>query len=469
MSRVIVLSNRVKMPEHKAEGKNRSAGGLAVALYDALHQNGGVWLGWNGEVNDTFDSVQDNVFDSEPSGKVTYMTTAFSPEQYRHFYCGFANNVLWALLHDRADIIAAMSKADIDQDFAVYQQVNAQFAKQLQRIAQPDDVIWVHDYHFFGVADYCRKLGMTQRIGFFLHIPFAPSEVWHACPHADTLLCQLAQYDVIGVQTQADKRHCLDVMTPFLANIANQPLINAYPIGVDVATIAEQISPKIAAYHRLNPVEKLEKLPMATRPIRQIIAVDRVDYSKGILRRLQAFASFLQAYPEYQGKVQLVQIACPSRLDLPAYRELYEAVKQQVAQIQQVFATKDWQPIIYSETVLSHDKLMVLFVDSEICWVNSLKDGMNLVAKEYVAAQNPADPGVLLLSKYAGASEQMTAAVIIDPYDEQNLVDSLLIALTMSHAARQTRYQSLISGLKAHDLTAWQIAFLQDLRLTFKP
>lgn len=465
MSRIIVLSNRVKMPENDLQNpsKNGSAGGLAVAVYTALQQNsrqgGGVWLGWNGEVDKDLANSDDNHFTAYQKQNVAYITTAFSSEQYRHFYCGFANNVLWALLHERTDLVEAIPKAAVDKDFAVYQQVNALFAKQLQHIAQPDDVIWVHDYHFFGVAAACRKLGMTHRIGFFLHIPFACSEIWQLCPHADTLLTQLAEYDVIGVQTDKDKRHCQQVMQSILPQMTKSPVVNAYTIGVDVATITQQIAPKITQSLCQNLVPKDHFMQNVT----QIVAVDRVDYSKGILRRLRAYQHFLQRYPAYQGKVQLVQIAIPSRLDVPVYRELYEAVKQEVHHLQQQFATQDWQPIVYSETVLPHNQLMALFFDSQICWVNSLKDGMNLVAKEYVAAQNPANPGVVMLSRYAGASEQMIAAINLDPYDEQNLIESLLKALTMPIAERQSRYQSLMTGLREQDLLAWQTAFLQDL------
>lgn len=430
MSRLIVLSNRVKLPNDK------QAGGLAVAMSSALQQRGGIWLGWNGDVV----ANSPNAFSEQTHGNVTYITTALSQAQYQHFYCGFANNVLWAFLHDRADLMAENA-----EDFAMYQRVNAQFARQLRQLAEPDDVIWVHDYHFLSVAHYCRQLGMANRIGFFSHIPFASSEQWQCCPFSKILLANLSDYDVIGVQTQADKRHCQAVLAPFLT--ANPPKIDSYPIGVDVAHIRQQV----------------EHLTATKSDVIRIIAVDRIDYTKGIVRRLQAFAEFLRRYPDYQGKIQLYQIACPSRLDLPIYQHWYDTVQAEVASVQQAFATADWQPIRYSEAVLGHDELMQVFFDSEICWVNSLKDGMNLVAKEYITAQNPENAGVLMLSKYAGASEQMQKAIIIDPYDRQNLVESLFTAVTLSAEEKQRRYYALMDGLIRQDLWDWQNRFLQDL------
>lgn len=430
MSRLIVLSNRVKLPN------DQQAGGLAVAMSRALQQRGGMWLGWNGKVVATPSAE----FTHQTQGQVTYVTTVLSQNQYQHFYCGFANNVLWAFLHDRADLIEENTS-----DFAIYQQTNAQFAKQLQQLAEPNDVIWVHDYHFLSVAHYCRQLGMRNRIGFFSHIPFASSERWQRCPFAKILLENLTDYDVIGVQTQADKHHCQAVLAPFLTD--KTPKIDSYPIGVDVATIQQQT----------------QYLTAKQSEIINIIAVDRIDYTKGIVRRLQAFAEFLRQYPEYQGKIQLQQIACPSRMDVPIYQEWYQAVQAEVASVQQEFGTAGWQPLNYSEAVVAHDELMQVFFNSRICWVNSLKDGMNLVAKEYICAQNPANAGVLMLSKYAGASEQMREAIIIDPYDKQNLVESLLTAVTLPHEERQQRYQALIQGLKQDNLMNWQQQFLQDL------
>ena len=556
MSRLIVLSNRVKMPDH-----NPMAGGLAIALHDLLKANSGIWMGWNGDIiNNDHDAADDcdhcrpsfltqtesgSSGNLAPNSTVTYMTTGLSAQQYQHFYCGFANNVLWPLLHERVDLIC-----QAPQDYSEYQAVNRRFAQQLKKISQPDDVIWVHDYHFLSVAYYCRQLGMRNRIGFFLHIPFVKLAHWQALEQSAELIHHLAHYDVLGTQTQQDKANCSAVIQHYLKNslvencavkkssaknssvktpctnaLCSQPMaapsdipspnsltvkinlaptsvsdftaehclkIKAYPIGVNVAKIQQQVSH--LSGQSLITSQKNSPIKSAAQ---QIIAVDRIDYSKGLLARFSAYQSFLQQYPNYQNQLQLLQIACPSRLDLPIYQQLYDEVRQAVTQVNQHFMptnprpttlattraqtidladhpinldechkdhdVKDWQAVTYSENVLGHDALMSAFWHSDVGWVNSLKDGMNLVAKEYVAAQNPDNPGVLLLSRYAGAAEQMQEAIIIDPLDPKDITQGLKTALTMPLAERKSRYHSLFKGLQQHDLQAWQQDFLKDL------
>ena len=518
MSRLIVLSNRVKMPDNSP-----MAGGLAVALHDILIGNSNIWMGWNGSIVDSVVDTDGDWTSNEfcynkqtalvgsdlqmPNTTITYITTALTTQQYQHFYCGFANNVLWPLLHERTDLIS-----QTPQDYAGYQAVNRLFARQLKRIIQPDDVIWVHDYHFLSVAYYCRQLGMDNRIGFFLHIPFASLIWWQQLDKSPELIKHLAHYDVLGTQTQQDKDNCIAVLQHYLKDplikasymkrdfyksnssygmqltfnldfcALHRLTINSYPIGVDIAAIQQQVinlpSQSAANTQKKNTIKSAAQ---------QIIAVDRIDYSKGLLERFSAYHYFLQQYPMYRDQLKLLQIACPSRLDLPVYQRLYDAVRQAVDTVNQQFSPRDyrkdalksdafkanecntdnfianWQAITYSEKVLSHETLMTAFWHSDIGWVNSLKDGMNLVAKEYIAAQNPENPGVLLLSLYAGAAEQMQAAVIIDPCQPKSIVKGLNTALTMPLAERKARYQTLMQGLKQHDLNAWQQDFLDDL------
>ena len=518
MSRLIVLSNRVKMPDN-----NPMAGGLAVALQDILTGNSVVWMGWNGDIIDSSDAgeinsfsnyKQENVASPRMQGthtEVTYMTTALTTRQYQHFYCGFANNVLWPMLHEQPNLIS-----QAPEDYAGYQAVNRLFAQQLKSIIQPDDVIWVHDYHFLSVAYHCKKLGIKNRIGFFLHIPFAPLAFWQRLAQSCELIKHLAHYDVLGTQTQQDKAHCLAVFQHYLKDsvlednvledsleknsildflpinvlYSKQPvnkahtasrtqlklhlelkpqhalIINAYPIGVNVAKIQQQVS-HVFSPLSLSSIKHIQNND-TVKPISQrIIAVDRIDYSKGLLERFSGYRDFLQQYPAYQNRLQLLQIACPSRLDLPTYQRLYKEVKQAVYNVNQQFLpnTDSWQAINYSEEVLSHETVMTAFCQSDIGWVNSLQDGMNLVAKEYIAAQNPDNPGVLMLSRYAGAAEQMQAAVIIDPYQPKSIIEGLKAALIMPLGERKSRYQALLQGLQQENLHAWQQSFLDDLYL----
>lgn len=513
MSRLIVLSNRVQIPDNKP-----MAGGLAVALQGVLSMGKSVvWMGWNGDIIDPHNGAT-NEFNSSKhtvlantdipcaNASPTYMTTALTTEQYQQFYCGFANNVLWPLLHERTHLITQAPK-----DYAGYQAVNRLFAKQLKKIIEPDDVIWVHDYHFLSMAYHCRQLGIRNRIGFFLHIPFVSLPFWQKLEKSSEIIKHLAYYDVLGTQTQQGRANCLSVLQYYLKDhfikngfLGNPPInilhtkqgfarshkssnvqlildldlkpqhslmINAYPIGVNVGKIQEQIS-HLSSDLSLQAAKPHQNMKTIKPTTQQIIAVDRIDYSKGLLKRFSAYRSFLQQNPAYQNQLKLLQIACPSRLDLPTYQQLYNEVKYVVNDINQQFLPSEyikdesidnWQAITYSENVLNHKRLMTMFWQSDIGWVNSLKDGMNLVAKEYIAAQNPDNPGVLLLSCYAGAAEQMQAAVIIDPHQPKSIIEGLKTALTMPLRERQCRYQRLLQGLQQDDLQGWQQSFLADL------
>lgn len=542
MSRLIALSNRVKLPDN-----GPMAGGLAVALNDVLKGRSVIWMGWNSEIDDAdnndnnkADNNEANAFSQQQrtvqssdtdtqktSSTITYVTTALTPRQYQHYYCGFANSVLWFLLHERSDLIS-----QAPDDYAGFQEVNQIFARQLKAIAKPEDVIWVHDYHFLSVAYHCRQLGMKNRIGLFLHIPFAPLKFWQALSQSPELVYHFAHYDVLGTQTEQDKANCLSVCQHYLkeylldnssiafntnkqhyankrhftelnqyqqsnstqlmlnldldkaAHNVHSLTIKDYPIGVNVARIQQQVSGLSSPLRAGKQAQKDAIKPAA----QQIIAVDRIDYSKGLLERFLAYRSFLQQNPQYQNQLNFLQIACPSRLDLPLYQQLYDEVKQVVADINKQFLPEkrthhcpddlkddtcrcddfinDWQAITYSENVLGHEKLMTAFYHSDIGWINSLKDGMNLVAKEYIAAQNPDNPGVLLLSRYTGAAAQMQAAVIIDPHQPTSIVQGLKTALTMPLAERQERYQTLLQGLQNYDIHTWQQHFLEDLYLS---
>ncbi|ATQ83091.1 trehalose-6-phosphate synthase [Moraxella osloensis] len=464
MSKLIVLSNRVNLPNKQSP--KAVAGGLAVALQEALAKDGGIWVGWNGQVVTNISDMPDTVnqFATEQHDKVTYVTTAFSPMQYEKYYCGYANNRLWAGMHDRTDLIVSSS-----EDFSVYQAVNRMFAKQLQQIAQPDDMIWIQDYHFFAIARHCRDLGMKQRIGFFLHIPFPQLWVWDFLTYGQTLINQLLDYDVVGLQTQQDAQNCVAVIEKLLphaiqitqtnartliAHGNHITLIQAYPIGINPVYIHKLAS---------QPLSDQAVLKNLTSTITTILAVERLDYTKGIPERLQAFAAFLQRYPQYLERIQLYQIACPSRLDIQTYQQLRQQVHTLVEQINSQFATASWQPIIYQEDPVSHDNLMPLFRQCQICWVNSLKDGMNLVAKEYIAAQDEQNAGILILSKNAGAAHQLQQAILVDPNSNDSMIEGLYQALTMTKQQREQRHQSLLKSIYETDIDTWRAHFLADL------
>lgn len=454
MSKLIVLSNRVSLPHPDKS----TAGGLAVALQDALKDIGGIWLGWNGE---KVKHHHEQYFTPTEQNGVEYITCPLTEKQYQDYYCGFSNNTLWPAMHDRQDLIEYQA-----EQYITYQKVNQMFAQQLYQVAQADDLIWIHDYHFLSVAHYCRKLGMRNRIGFFLHIPFADLKIWNVLPPAHALIQDLAQYDVIGLQTEHDQKKCMAVCSQFLAAKVvdaqvlsynnRQMSIQYYPIGVNPELIQK------VAQQEHNPSAVFEFDDFNHQ--KTIISVDRIDYSKGLIERFNAYEEFLKTYPEYHQQITELQIACPCRMDVPAYEHLFEQIKSKVEWINHEFAQDNWLPINCTHETVAHDTLMNIYRQSDICWVNSLRDGMNLVAKEYIAAQDSSDPGVLILSKYTGAAEQMPEAIIVDPENCDNMVKALKTALNMSKAERLERYQYLINGLKHFDINDWRNAFLKDLQ-----
>lgn len=461
MSKLIVLSNRVNLPSNDGH----SAGGLAVALQDALREKGGIWLGWNGE---KVAHQIDQKFHYIESNKVEYITCPLTEQQYLQFYCGFSNSTLWPAMHDRADLIAYRS-----EEFDSYQDVNQLFAQKLQRIAQPDDMIWVHDYHFLSVAHYCRELGMKNRFGFFLHIPFADLSIWEHLPVSQQLIQHLAEHDVVGLQTEHDQNNCIAIMRHYLKGIAQQNdslwmnnhevKVQCYPIGIDADLIQQSA---------MKNQDKIDDKVFKFSQLKQqktIVAVDRIDYSKGLIERFQAYATFLKQNPEYQKNVTALQIACPCRMDVPAYQALFDQVQNSVSEINAQFSDSDWSAIHCTHKTIAHEQLMRIYRKADICWVNSMKDGMNLVAKEYIAAQDPSDPGVLILSKYAGAADQMPEAIIVDPKQPNSMINALKMALNLSKTERLQRYQQLIKGLKRFDIMDWRNAFIQDLKSVDSP
>ena len=287
--------------------------------------------------------------------------------------------------------------------------------------------------------------------------------------YGQTLIHQLLDYDVVGLQTQQDAQNCVAVIEQLLPHAIqitqtnartlithgnHTTLIQAYPIGINPVYIHKLAS---------QPLSDLAVLKNLTSTITTILAVERLDYTKGIPERLQAFAAFLRRYPQYLERIQLYQIACPSRLDIQTYQQLRQQVHTLVEQINSQFATASWQPIIYQEDPVSHDNLMPLFRQCQICWVNSLKDGMNLVAKEYIAAQDEQNAGVLILSKNAGAAHQLQQAILVDPTNNDSMIEGLYQALTMTKQQREQRHQSLLQGIYETDIDTWRAHFLADL------
>ena len=453
MSRLIVVSNRVA-PSSEARP---AAGGLAIGVLDALKETGGVWFGWSGEI--VSESAPPAV---ERRGNVTYATVGLTRRDYDQYYRGFSNATLWPAFHYRNDLLRYDR-----QEYAGYNRVNESLARQLALLVEPDDIIWVHDYHLIPFAQACRRLGLRNRIGFFLHIPFPAPEVLYTIPPHRELVEALMQYDVVGFQTVTDAQSFTDYIVRDVGGkldangrvsaFGRRAKVAAYPIGVYPDAIA-------AAARDYSNRRLVANLRESMRGRALIMSVDRLDYSKGLVERFAAFERLLQTSPGMQGRVSLVQIAPPTRSDVSTYQKIRQNLEGEAGRINGRFAQLDWTPIQYLNRKYERNVLMALFRASQVGFVTPLRDGMNLVAKEYVSAQDPSDPGVLVLSQFAGAIEEMSGALIVNPFDVAQMSEALERALAMPLLERQARYNDMIVPLRKNNLSVWRDNFLKDLR-----
>ena len=453
MGRLIVVSNRVAPTQ---EGRP-AAGGLAVGVLDALKETGGVWFGWSGET-----VAQPAAPVIEQQGTVTYATVGLTRRDYDQYYKGFSNTTLWPTFHYRNDL-ARYER----QEYGGYLRVNVSLARQLQPLIEPDDIIWVHDYHLIPFARCLRDLGVTNPIGFFLHIPLPVPEVLRSVPPHEELMKFLCHYDVVGFQTDVDSQAFHDYIERGGHGTASEDgmvhawdrflKVGAYPIGIYPDAIAKAAT----QFADRKPVRALRD---AMRGRKLIMSVDRLDYSKGLAERFQAFERLLLNGPGWHGRVSLLQIAPPTRSDVQTYQTIRRNLEGEAGRINGRFAQLDWTPIQYLNRKYERNLLMALFREAQVGYVAPLRDGMNLVAKEYVASQNPEDPGVLVLSQFAGAAEQMPGALVVNPYDLNQTAEALERALSMTHAERVSRYTDMMASLRENNLSVWRDTFLADLR-----
>jgi len=452
MTRLVIVSNRVADLR-----SSQQSGGLAVGLADALRERGGIWFGWSGDTVDrTVDEPAIEKFD-----KVETLALPLTRRDFSEYYVGYANSVLWPLFHYRLDLVDYRPSY-----FKGYMRVNRIFARALSRFLKPSDVIWVHDYHLIPLASHMRKLGCGQRIGFFLHIPFPPPDLLAASPNHAELVDSLLQYDLVGFQAQTDVSNFLRYVEEHSdATVSEDGSIRVgertvraarFPIGIDVDVFREMAQQP----HEDVTIDTMRRHILGRK---QIIGVDRLDYSKGLPERMRAFARLFQIRPELERKVTLLQIAPPTREDVSAYSDIREQLEVLTGSINGRLADFNWTPIRYIHRSIARDKLAALFRASQVGFVTPLRDGMNLVAKEYIAAQDPQDPGVLVLSQFAGAAEELHDALIVNPYDSDEMARSLLQALEMPLAERQRRHEALLASIAEHDARAWMTGFLDAL------
>ena len=454
MSRLVVVSNRVGDPRKTA------AGGLAVALGDALSTNGGMWFGWSGTVVEGGAPGEGEVH-MQQVGNVSLVTVDLCREDYDSYYLGYSNAVLWPVFHYRLDL------ADFDAGYiGGYRRVNQLLARKLMPLLLPDDIIWIHDYHLIPMAAELREMGCTNRIGFFLHIPLPPTPILTAIPQHEWLIRSLFAYDLVGFQSQADVEH----FSRYVGEEAGAETLSknqfrafgrtvqaqAFPIGIDVDEFA-------ALTHGKEAREMFERMKDEYSRRRLLLGVERLDYSKGLPQRLRAFRKLLQKYPENLKSATLIQIASPSREALDSYSGLRQELESLCGSINGDFGELDWMPVRYIHRNVARKRLPGLYRIARVALVTPLRDGMNLVAKEFIAAQDPADPGVLVLSRFAGAAEQLKEALLVNPYDTHGTAESIQTALSMPLAERQSRHQQLLARIRSEDVHWWRKTFLKAL------
>ena len=456
MARLVVVSNRVADPRKSA------AGGLAVALGDALAASGGLWFGWSGQVVAPGESGADAPLRLQRAGATTLATVDLSQADHDAYYLGYANSVLWPVFHYRLDL-ADLDRCEVDG----YRRVNRLFAHRLAALLRPDDLVWIHDYHLIPLAAELRALGCQQRMGFFLHIPLPPPQIMAAIPQHEWLMRSLFAYDLIGFQSQVDLSHFARyVHNEARAERRDDDVFHAF--GRDVRARAMPIGIDVDEFQALGRAREAQDMLATLREQyakrRLLLGVDRLDYSKGLPQRLRAFQRLLQNHPEYCSSAVLVQVAAPSRESVEAYADLRSELEALSGAINGEYSELDWMPVRYMHRAVARKRLPALYRASCVAMVTPLRDGMNLVAKEYVAAQDPADPGVLVLSRFAGAAEQMTDALLVNPYDTQAVAEAAHRALQMPLEERQARHARLLAGIRRHDVHWWHREFIQQLQ-----
>jgi trehalose 6-phosphate synthase len=456
MNNLVVVSNRIA----RAKSNEPMTGGLAAALLPVVEKSGAIWVGSSGRVSDGHASPS---IKTESLGHGTLGLLDLPAAHYGGYYQGFANSALWPALHSRSDLIRVSA-----DDYRSYREVNAFVAQALLRFRKSDTVYWIQDYHFLALGAELRHQGVTEPVGFFLHTPWPVRSIAARIPNHRQLIESMLAYDLIGFQTEDDCANFADYIHHELGLDVDDGLVTSrfglsrlavFPIGIDVDGFAS-----MAARAITHP--DVSRLRLSLRGERLAIGVDRVDYSKGLVNRICAFDRLLTMHPELKRTLSLLQIATPSRGEIEAYECLQAELAGIVTDVNGRHGEVDWTPIRYLSKGYGQNVLAGFYRSAQIGLVTPLQDGMNLVAKEYVAAQNPDDPGVLVLSRYAGAANELDAALIVNPSDVDAIARAMHMALSMSILERRERWAAMMAKLKAHTVHQWFAEFVGTLEET---
>src|SRR6266446_2330327 len=465
MNRLIIVSNRLPFALDSA-GEDLwtvtpAVGGLVSAVEPVLRERGGTWIGWPGIAGKI---PQGPLAEATRDAGYNVVPVALSETERDEFYYGYSNEVIWPLFHDLQNF------CNFEPAYwQAYKQVNKRYADAIARCAQPDDFIWVHDYHLMYVAQALREQGLSQKLSgltFFLHIPFPPYDIFSKLPQQQRLLHALLQFDLIGFQTRRDVRNFIQCVRRVMLDakvLARRDLqlvrfekreihVGHFPIGIDFDSFENGARSNTVA-------QKSQRLRDTFPGCQLILGSDRLDYSKGIPERLRAFRTALERHPELRGRVVLIQIVVPSRVKIPKYHEFKERIDRLVGEINGRFSTGTWLPVQYHFRGLDRDDLLAHYRACEIALVTPLKDGMNLVAKEYCACRIDKS-GVLILSEFAGAAEQLKrSALLVNPYDVEQVADTILKAFRMSKAQRSMRMKRMRQLISNENVFSWVNSF----------
>jgi trehalose 6-phosphate synthase len=452
---VVVVSNRVA----RAKADEPVAGGLAAALLPMVRDSGAIWVGSSGQAGDAT-QTRDSFARIEALGTGALATVDMPAKHYRGYYEGFANSALWPALHSRPDLIRVTA-----DDYTSYREVNAFMARALLRFNGPQAAFWIQDYHFLTLGEELRRLEVDRPLGFFLHTPWADRRTFAAVPHHAELAEAMLAYDLIGFQTVEDRQNFehylqvelgLNVVDGTVASEWGLTQLATFPIGIDVDEFSARATKAVGR-------PEVMRLRESLRGAKLVLGVDRLDYSKGLANRMRAFDRMIEIEPSLKRAVLLLQVAVPSRGNIRAYRELKAELAALVGEVNGRHGEVDWMPIRYLNKGFSQLTLAGFYRVASVGLVTPLHDGMNLVAKEYVAAQNPFDPGVLVLSAFAGAAKELDTALLVNPHDIDGMARQITAALTMSVEERRERWQAMVRKLRAASVQNWFTDFLHTL------
>ncbi len=463
--RLVVVSNRtpdLSTPKTPAEARKQAAGGLVSALYPALLETGGMWFGWSGK---TTRRREQSTPQKRQIGPIQLVTVNLSEEEVNDFYVSFCNRTLWPLFHSFPAQVRVVSS-----EYRTYRRINRYFAAHLAPLLKENDLVWVHDYHLIPLGMELRRLGWNGRLGFFLHIPFPPVDILTISPHSRSLLEDLEAYDLVGFHTERYRRNCADALESELGGTFRgavyqhgkaQVQLGVYAIGTDPDTFAAWANSPEASRHA-------SRQRQTARGRRILLGVDRLDYTKGISERLLAFDRLLERYPSWRDQVSMTQISAPSRTRVPEYVAQKREVDRLVGEINGRYSEDDWIPVRHLYRAYTQEELAAFYREADVCLVTPLRDGMNLVAKEYIASQTE-NPGVLLLSQFCGTAEDLREAVIVNPYDIDGTATALNRALNMGLQERRERWQALNKRVRTRTAQSWRAHFLADLENRASP